>query len=188
MTSHTRLYGSIFVILSFLAGWALFFHYYPINRLISDFGITNMYVAAFVLAVIGGFSSLTGISLYAALIVLARGGVNPYILGTVAGLGIFISDSLFYAVAFRMRSFVIDSNGRFNRLFKHMWRWVYKTPSWLVFFFVYLYSAFAPIPNDILLAVLALSGYEYKEFAPFLFLGDITGMILLTTVAAASAM
>lgn len=186
MERKQKLSISIIGIILFFLAWALFFHYYPIENLIERIGIKNVYLIAFVFSIIGGFSSITGLSLYAGLAVLARSGVNPYLLGLIAGVGIFISDSLFYFLLSRMKSVITSIHHRSQTLFDKVWRFLYRMPSWVVFFGIYLYAGFAPIPNDILLAVLALSSYEYKEFAPFLFLGDLTGMILLTTVAAAS--
>jgi hypothetical protein len=183
MANARRLYGIILVMLLLLAGWALFFHYFPIERLIEAIGIRNIYLAAFLLSVIGGFSFVTGTSLYAALIALSHGGVNPYILGTIAGIGIFLSDSLFYLLMLKARSYLVGVTERSSRITNEIWKWIYRMPSWVVFFGIYLYAAFMPIPNDILLAVLALSGYRYSEFLPFLLLGDLTMALLLTTVS-----
>lgn len=187
MNKSTKLYGSVFLIASLLLAWALFFHYYPVDQLVSDIGIQNTYFAAFMLAVIGGFSSVTGTSLYAALIALAHGGVNPYILGLIGGLGLFISDSLFYFVATKMRSVITGVTNRWERLFRRVWQWTYRMPKWAVFLAIYCYAAFAPVPNDIMLAVLALSSYKYKDFALYLFLGDLTMTLLLTTLSGGTA-
>lgn len=187
MTHRTRLYFSLAFIILFLIGWGLFFHYYSVESLIRAIGIQNVYLVAFLLAIVGGFSSITGFSLYAALATFAHGGVSPYVLGAVAGLGIFLSDTLFYFLLFKMKALTTSIQKRSHGLIEKMWRFMYKTPSWIVFFCIYLYAGFAPVPNDLLLVVLVLSGYQYKEFAPFLFLGDLTAMILLTTVAAATA-
>jgi hypothetical protein len=184
MKKKKKVFVSIAIVLSLLAAWALFFHYYPVEKLVDDIGIRNTYLAAFTFAVIGGFSFVTGTSLYAALIALARGGVNPYVLGIIAGLGIFISDSLFYFVATKMRSVITNITFKWERVFRRIWKVVYKMPPWVVYMAIFLYSAFAPIPNDILLAVLALSGYNYREFAVFLFLGDMVMALLLTTIGA----
>ena len=53
-------------------------------------------------------------------------------------------------------------------------------PKWVVYGVIFLYAAFSPLPNDIILAVLALSNYSYRQFAPFLFLGDVTVALMLT--------
>jgi hypothetical protein len=183
MTPTTRkIYGSLAVVVLLLLGWALFFHFYPVEKLIDSIGIRNTYFAAFLLAVIGGFSSITGTSLYATLLALSHNGVNPWVLGLIAGVGLFISDSLFYFVALTMRSIISNITHKWNKLFKRIWQWIYTRPKWMVYAGIFFFIAFVPIPNDILLAVLALSGYSYRQFALFLFLGDITMALLLTTV------
>ncbi len=187
MTKNVKLfYGSIAIIILLLVGWALFFHYYPVDKLVSDIGIQNTYIAAFMLAVIGGFSFVTGTSLYAALIALAHGGVNPLVLGSIGGLGLFVSDSLFYLLAAKMRFVIVHITSTWERLFRRIWKWIYRMPPWIVYAGIYCYAAFMPIPNDILLAVLALSGYSYREFAVFLFLGDITMTLMLTNISGAA--
>jgi hypothetical protein len=180
LTKQRKLYGMLGIVLLIFVGWALFFHFYPVERLVNDIGIENTYLAAFLLAVIGGFSSVTGTSLYAALVALAHGGVNPTVLGIVGGLGLFISDSIFYFVASRMRKLIAGITDRWERLFRRMWSFVYRMPKWVVYGAIFLYSAVAPIPNDILLAVLALSSYSYRQFALALLLGDLTMTLLLT--------
>lgn len=81
MKHQTKLYITGAGIVLILIGWALFFHFLPVSELVDRIGIQNTYVAAFLLATIGGFSSFTGTSLYAALIALSHGGVNPLALG-----------------------------------------------------------------------------------------------------------
>jgi hypothetical protein len=167
------------VVLVFV-GWALFFRYYPVEELVSDIGIQNTYFAAFMLALIGGFSSLTGTSLYAALIALANGGVNPIILGIIGGLGLFASDTVFYFLITKMRRLLAKITEKWERLFRNIWKLIYRLPPWVVFLGVLLYASFAPLPNDVLLVVLALSSYPYRQFAVFLFAGDIIMALMLT--------
>ncbi len=183
LDKRKKFYGVIALVLLILVGWALFFHYYPVDELVNDIGIENTYFAAFMLAVIGGFSSITGTSLYAALVALAHGGVNPLVLGVIGGIGLFISDSLFYFVITKVRHILVDITKKWERVFRKVWKILYVTPSWVVYILIFLYTAFAPIPNDIVLALLAVSGYSYRQFAVFLLLGDLTMALLLTNVS-----
>jgi uncharacterized membrane protein YdjX (TVP38/TMEM64 family) len=183
MKPSKRTYALLGTILLILIAWALFFYFVPPEVLVDRIGIRNTYLAAFILAVVGGFSSITGTSLYAALAAFAQGGVNTWILGIVGGLGIFFSDSLFYFLASYGREMITKIAARWNTVFDRIRRWIKLAPDWLVYTGVFLYSAFAPIPNDILLAVLALSGYSYRQFAPYLLLGDLTMTIILTNLA-----
>lgn len=184
MTQTNKVSTSVIIILTLLLGWALFFHYYPVERLVNAIGVQNTYLAAFIFSVIGGFSFVTGTSLYAALVALAHGGLNPYTLGIVSGLGIFLSDSLFYFVAVKMRSIITSVTSTWENIISRMWQFLDTMPKSIVFLGVLCYSAFAPIPNDILLAVLALSGYQYRQFAVFLLAGDMIMAFLLTIFGA----
>lgn len=184
MKSSTRLYVALGIIILVLVGWIVFFYFFPPELLVDKIGIRNTYLAAFILAVIGGFSSITGTSLYATLAAFAHSGeVNTLILGVVSGLGLFLSDSFFYFVANYGHGILLKVTSRWKVVFKKMQRWVRRAPDWLVYAGIFLYVAFAPVPNDILLAVLVLSGYSYKQFALYLFLGDMTFTYLLTHVA-----
>lgn len=184
MKSSAQPYVALGVVLLILVGWAVFFHFVPPELLVNKIGIQNTYLAAFILAVVGGFSSITGTSLYATLVAFAGAGkVNPLILGVVSGFGLFISDSLFYFVADYGRKIIKRITARWETLFNRIRRWVRIAPDWVVYAGIFLYVAFAPIPNDILLAVLVLSGYSYRQFALYLFLGDLTFTYLLTHVA-----
>lgn len=183
-TSSTRLYVLLGTVILILVGWAVFFHFVPPELLVEKIGIRNTYLAAFILAIVGGFSSVTGTSLYATLAAFAYSGeVNSLVLGVVSGLGLFLSDSLFYLVAEYGRGIIVKVASRWDVLFNRIRRWVRIAPNWLVYVGIFLYSAFSPIPNDVLLAVLVLSGYSYRQFALYLFLGDLTFALLLTNVA-----
>lgn len=180
MKPRAKLYGLGAVVVLILIGWALFFHFFPVSELVEKIGIQNTYLAAFLLAAIGGFSSLTGTSLYAALIALSAGGVNPIALGIIGGLGLFLSDTVFYFVITKIRTLIARITTKYDRIFRKMWRWLYAMPDWVVYIGVYVYAAFAPLPNDILLAVLALSSYSYRQFVWFLLAGDLTMALILT--------
>ena len=182
MKPVNKLYAIVGAVALIFLGWAVFFYYFPVQELIDKIGIQNTYLVAFLLATIGGFSSLTGTSLYVALIALSQAGVNPIILGIVGGLGLFLSDTIFYFIIVKVRSLITKITNRWERLFRRMWKWFYVCPDWVVYLGVFLYAAFSPLPNDILLAVLALSSYSYRQFAWFLLAGDITIGLVLTHI------
>lgn len=181
-SSRRRIYALLGLVILILIAWAIFFHFVPPEELVRKIGVQNTYLIAFLLAVIGGFSSITGTSLYATLIALSQGGVNPTILGMVGGLGLFLSDSLFYFVLDYSRKMITKVADKWETIFNKIRSLVRRAPDWLVYVGVFLYSAFAPLPNDILLAVLTVSRYSYRQFAPYLFAGDIVMALLLTHV------
>ena len=184
MKSSKQTYAFFITIILVLAGWILFFNYISPEELVQKIGIKNVYLASFILSVVGGFSSITGTSVYAAITAIAHSGVvNPLVLGVISGLGIFLSDSLFYFIARYGHETIVRTTEHWKRIFGKIRRWVRFAPDWLLYTGVLLYSAFSPLPNDIILAVLAVSGHSYRQFAPFLFVGDLTLMFLLTQFA-----
>ncbi len=159
-----------------IVGWAVFFYYVSPTTVVNKIGLQDSYLIIFVLGVICGFSSVTGTTFYVAVAVLANGGANPFILGIVGGLGLCISDFAFYFVISKGTP-VIDKH--WAKLSNFIKRWLKLLPDWAVHLFVFLYSAVAPIPNDVILVTLAVGGTRFKKIAPYIFAGDIVSVLLL---------
>jgi len=174
--SWLKFYGSFILIVLVIVGWAIFFYFIPPTMVVEYIGLQNSYIVAFVLAVICGFSSITGTTFYVAVAALSHGGANPLILGIVGGLGLCISDFAFYFVVSK-GTHVIDKH--WEKLSNFIKRLVKSMPNWAIYIFIFLYSTFAPIPNDIILVALAIGGTPFKKIAPFLFAGDVASTILL---------
>ncbi len=170
----------ILIVIAVLIGWAVLFHFVPPAEIINTIGINNTYLAAFILSIVGGFSSVTGTSVYVALIGLTKGGADPLWLGLISGVGLFISDSLFYYIISKWREYIKKIIKKWEEIFTKLQYYIRVLPDWLVYAIVFSYIAFAPIPNDILLAVLAVSGYHYRQLFVFILAGDITMALLLT--------
>ncbi|MDB5260459.1 MAG: hypothetical protein JWN37_690 [Candidatus Nomurabacteria bacterium] len=179
MKNKLKFYGPFVVIILILIGWAILFNIVSPAVIVQKIGIQNAYIFAFVLAVICGFSSITGATFYAAVLTLASGGLNPLILGIVGGLGLCISDFAFFFVVSHGTA-VIDKH--WEGLSTFIKKWLSRMPAWFIYIFVFLYSAFAPIPNDIMLVSLAIGKTSFKKFAPYLFLGDIVSVIVLAYI------
>jgi hypothetical protein len=151
----------------------------PASTIINYVGISNAYAVAFLISLIAGFSAFTGGAAYATVIEFARGGTNPLYLGIASGIGIFLSDSFFYLV---LRSGRDSLESRWPRLLARVHAWVERQPRIWIYTCIYLFSAFGPIPNDVILAALIIGGYEYRKFWPLLLAGDISFMLFLCYV------
>ena len=171
-----KFYGPFILVALIIIGWAIFFHFISPAEIVEKIGIKNAYIVIFILAVVCGFSSITGTTFYVAVAALAKGGANPLILGIIGGIGLCISDSLFYFVLGKGNKIIDKHWGKISKFIK---KWIRKMPNWVVYPFVYLYSAFAPIPNDIMLITLSVADTPFKKIALFLFAGDITSTIIL---------
>lgn len=145
------------------------------EEIVSAIGVQNTYLVVFLLATIGGLSTVTGTSLFAALATFASGGADPWLLGLVGGLGIFISDSVFFLVAHHgARALPKKPNGIRDRL-AHTFK---RIPQWALAGGVYAYVGITPLPNDILMGALALARIPYRSIVVPLLAGSITIALL----------
>lgn len=161
----------------FIVGWTTLLAIVPAESIVSSIGVTNAYIVVFLLAAIGGLSTLTGTSLFAIIVTFAAGGALPWLLGLTAGIGIFISDSIFFLIAHKgSQSVTLRTNDIRNTLA----RIITKTPPWMLHGGVFTYIGLTPLPNDILMLALALARIRYRTIALTLFAGSIS----IATVAA----
>lgn len=151
------------------------------QELIDSIGLSNGYILAFVVSFFAGFSALTILSFYSMLISLIVGGLNPVLLGLIAGLSIASGDIILYYFCRTGRDLItgkidtIIERGKAWFEKKNRIRWV---PS-----ISYLYMSFAPLPNDWLLLLLASIRYPRSRIYPIILLGDITHAIVITLLA-----
>lgn len=170
-------YRTIIFILLVLAVWTAFFYFVPADALIAHIGVENIYLVAFVVSLLAGFSSLTGAAAYATVIQLSLAGADPLYLGLSSGLGIFLSDSAFFFLVMHGRSSITPY---FQKLFDRIRRFFIRVPDFFVYIGAFIFSAFTPVPNDLVLTALAVAGYRYRNFWPALLLGDVALTILLS--------
>ena len=172
-----RAYRTLFLIVLALVCWSALFYFIPATTLVESVGIGNAYLISFLISLLAGFSVFTGTAAYAAVIEFARGGANPLYLGVIAGIGLFLSDSIFYLLVMRGREALSTRFGVFLTRFQRL---VDYLPNPIVYIGVYLFCAFGPIPNDLMMTVMIISGYKYKKIWPALLAGDITFMLFLS--------
>lgn len=155
---------------------ALIFWINP-DKIVTSIGVKNTYLIAFLIAATGGLSTLTSTSFFTAIVTFASGGSNPWLLGLAGGLGIFLSDSIFFFTALYGKKLIPDY---WQRKVANLTSWIYKTPPWVVIIGIFCYISFTPLPNDILMIALAAAGYRYQKLAPILLAGSITISTLLS--------
>lgn len=156
--------------------WAAIFYFLPPDALVERVGIGNAYVISFLVTLLAGFSALTGTAAYATVIEFSRGGVDPLPLGIVSGIGLFLSDSIFYLLVMRGREAL---STRLGTWFWRFHQFMERLPDALIYIATYLFCAIGPIPDDVIIGVLIIGGYEYKKVWPAFLAGDITFMLFL---------
>lgn len=175
-----RRHWIFFALLLFVVGWSVLLLLVSPRELVDAIGVTNTYIVVFLLALLGGMSSVTGVSFYAATATLAVGGANPWLLGLVGGTGIFLSDSIFYYLARRGVRVVSE---RWQERVQWVRGKIDTLPRWAILGGTYLYTGFSPLPTDVLMVALAISRYRFIQIAPFVAAGGITFVTLVSLLA-----
>lgn len=155
-------------------------HYISPTELVERIGVQNGYLVMFLVATLGGVSSFTGVSYVATVLTLSAGGLNPFLLALSSGLGITISDSLFFWIG-RHAHHVISSP-RLHAFIERLAIWLGDRSPLTVALFIYVYTGFTPLPNDILTGILGLTKQPYRLVIVALTLGNATFVYLLATL------
>jgi len=168
----------IYILISALLLWSIALFFIDVEVFIQTIGIENAYFSLFLVAAVTGTSFLTSASFYAIFLSYAATGVlDPYMMGMVGGLGMSIGDSLFFLVARKSANIMQIEN---NKFYMKIYTFVARLPHVSVYIFTFMYAAFAPIPNDILMITLGILKFKYNRIIPIIIIGNIT---LLTLIA-----
>lgn len=175
MLEKLKKHKTIISIAILLLAWGAFFLLVDPVELVEKIGVENTYIIVFLMAVFGGLSTITGSSFFVTVATFASSGADPLLLGLSGGLGIFISDIVFFFLAkYGVKAFEEKSRKVSSLITRVMDK---LTPAG-VLAGTYLYLGFTPLPNDLLMIALALSGMSFKRLMPVLFLGSITVVTL----------
>ena len=166
----------IFLLVLFIV-WTFLILFVGPEVLITKIGVRNTYFIVFVLATVGGVSSITGASFLLTIVTFAGSGSNPFLLGLFGGIGIFIGDIWLYYIVHH--SFKIIKEGQ-NQNLLFIANKIEKLSTKKVLVLVYLYLGFTPFPSDFLIIALSLSNISPSKLAPVILAGGLT---LVTTIA-----
>ncbi len=172
--SHMRRwkkYGLFFAIAGFIVLVNLIFFFWSPELVVSKIGIKNTYLLAFLASAIGGLSTLTGAALFTTIVTFVAGGSHPFWLALSAGMGIFLSDSVFYFLIFHGRKSIPL---RWENRLERIQLWMAQHPPKTVLTAAYLYMSFTPLPNDLLMIGLVIGGFSYKRIVWVVLAGSLT--------------
>ncbi|MBR9704742.1 hypothetical protein GOV12_04975 [Candidatus Pacearchaeota archaeon] len=166
-----------FVLILFIISWSVFLYIYSPQRLVDEIGNENALIFSFIAALVGGTSILFPFPYYLFVFSFGAGGVNPFLLGIFAGLGLIIGDTTSYLIAYRGKDVLPKKLSKiFDKLCSFCLNKKYK---WYVPVFLYFYGAIFPLPNDLIVVPLGLAKYPYWKMMIPLGLGLITFNTLL---------
>jgi membrane protein YqaA with SNARE-associated domain len=160
----------LFLIILFIFIYSYYLYIYDIESILASLGINEPLYFIFFLALVAGTSSLTSTSLYISISFLVIAGNNFFLLGIAAGIGLFVGDTLYYYIG---RKFGEYDEIKKSKYYKYLYNYVSKMGKNSIKIFVFLYSSFAPLPNDILMLILGSLRVKFWIFAIYLLLGNI---------------
>lgn len=153
-----------------ILGWTVFLSNHSPEEIVNALGTRNGYLIAFVTAFLGGLSLFIVVPYYLAVGTLAAGGLNPFLLGIIAGTGVMLGDTTSYLVGYHGAAIFPD---RIKYSFDKFSMWIHSRPYWLISLILFLYGSFIPFPNDVLTVSLGLAQYPYIRMILPLGLGNI---------------
>lgn len=177
MVTHFKQYAGLYASALTLLGLSVLLYYYPPDVIVDSIGVENSYLMVFLIAAIGGLSSVTSGVFYAAVATFTSGGAIPWLLGIIGGIGISIGDSIIFGlISYGFK----DVEGQWRERIKKIRTYVDRYPSYVVYTVLFLVLGVSPLPNDIVMFALVMLGFRYLTIAPILLLAGIT----ITTITA----
>src|SRR3989344_5240687 len=169
-----------FAVVSVITGLTIFLFYVHPARIILAIGVNNIYIATFLLAIIGGVSAFTATSFYTALFAFALGGANLFLLALFSAPGVLIGDLIFWYLGYKGKAVVKPVIGR---IIEKLSSWLLTKPRWLIPIGVYIYTGFLPLPGEFLMVLLALLGISFKRVLIPTILGNFTLALIVSSSA-----
>ncbi len=157
--------------LMFIVTWGFLVHQFPPQEIVERFGVTNGYAIAFVAGFLGGVSTFTSIPYALVVITLGAGGLNPVLLGITSATGLFLGDTTSYFFGFYGHHVV--PNGFQEKLQKFRDWLLARKRAWMIPVVIFLYGAFFPFSNDVVVISFGLARYPFWRVMIPLGLGTI---------------
>jgi membrane protein DedA with SNARE-associated domain len=164
-------YKGVLLLVGVFLSLNLVFLFISPEEIVEYIGVNNTYLTIFLIASVGGLNSITGGVLYGSIAAFAAGGASPWLLGLVGGAGIAIGDSLvFYLFRYTSKSLSQEWEDKIAKVQKK----VEHLPRSVQYFLIYIALGFTPLPNDILMFMLAVLRFQFWQVFPFILAGAIT--------------
>jgi len=152
---------------------------YSPEIIVGLFGVKNAYALIFIMAIFSGLTTSNVIPYHVVLITLVAGGLNPYLAGSLAAIGVTLGDSTSYYIGFRSRAILPE---HLNSWFESLYRLGTDHPR-LFILICFLYGTIAPGPNDLITMPGGLAKLPFWRLIIPLALGNVVFDLSLALLA-----
>ena len=173
-------YALRILLVVFFLGLSFYFLIYSSpNVLVGFIGTDNAYLLMFILAFFGGLTTFSGIPYHIILITLALGGLNLFLLGFSAAMGVMVGDSTSYFVGYQGSAILPES---VKKILQPIRSFAKNYPKTLPVIF-FSYGALIPFSNDFIVISMGLSKYPFWKVMLPLGVGTIFFNVMLAFLA-----
>lgn len=184
LSTKTRHRLLFVLVLSIIITWTAVIITIGPRAIVDAIGVQNGYLLMLLVSLFGGVSSIGGAFYVTTIITLAGAGLNPLYLALASGIGVSVGDSVYYYLGWRGSHLLPQGNALTNRI-RRFSDWLTGQAQWLRVVGIYTYTAFTPLPNDILTILMGVARQPYLLVIPAFVLGNITHTYLLATIGQA---
>ncbi len=149
------------------------------DAILAWIGAENGYWVMFIVAFFGGMSSIGGVTYVATIITLASAGLNPVGLALASGAAISLGDTIYYYIG--RHGLRTLAHGRANMRIQQFSVWLQNRSRVILFSVIYAYTAFTPLPNDLLTLTLGITKQPWRICIIALTLGNMTLTYIIAT-------
>lgn len=168
----------LFIVL-FIISWSILLHYYSPKEIVNFVGVNNIYAFVFMIALVGGVSTFTSTTFYAALVTIAVGGVNTFMVALLASIGLTLGDMLFYYLGSKSKQCI---KNRYEDKINWLVSYIEKVGDKLIVVLIFIYSL-TPFPSDILAIALAIVEFPFKKMIVPLLIGNFALIVTLVELS-----
>lgn len=164
-----------FVIL-FLLSWILLLYHFSPEYIISVIGVNNSYLILVILGLFAGLSSLSAAPFYTVVGTFSVGGLDILKIALFGGLSLSLGHIVYYFLG-------LSTNTLLSKKFKKKikkFTLKFKDNPKLIPIFSFVYFAFTPFPNELVLIPLGVIEYSFEKTVLILTLGNIFLVFLLS--------
>ena len=179
-SKHAWRYFLVGGVLLFFIIWSIILYILGPAFIINKIGERNSYLVACLMGFLAGSSFLASSAFYVTVFFFSRAGLNPFILGFIAAIGLTAGDLLVYFLGFQTGEI---ATGWLEKRVHSFGNWLKKQPPSFVVIVILVYVALTPLPNDFLMISVGLAQYRYKTIALCTFIGNVFSLIIISLLA-----